>query len=394
MKTYYATPQMVKDYHKLLIKRHQHVPDFAKSLQQMEQEGLLSETPLPVPELFPSMSKEAFMTAFDKIPIPVKDILENVKPARDKHHSIPFPKQFDLVCVQHVCGLDYEDQKIANAYAVTYLFAGQSDVLLQDTSIQLKPGDIFIATPGYDYQIASVPGTFSFEVLVNVDYFEVQFADFFTEYTVLSDFFRESSVQKKTGNYCVIHTGKDDAVRYYLQATACEFTNRKLYTNTCAIGNLKFALVTAFRNHAEAIDIFNNMSRRSGPDAEEIIKYMQTNYRTISLSQTAEKFHYNSAYISRLLYAHYQKTFMEILTEIRLQRAKDYLNKTSKDIAEIATVGGLYFLRAFFQDLQKESGTVPVGIPEKREKKTSNIDHITSYSEFFFQRPMTDSHSL
>lgn len=171
---------------------------------------------------------------------------------------------------------------------------------------------------------------------MNVDYFEVQFADFFTEHTIFSDFFRESSVQKNAGNYCVIHTGEDDAVRYYLQATACEFTNRKLYANTCAIGNLKFALVTAFRNHAEAIDIFKNTPRRSGPDVEEIIKYMQTNYRNISLSQTAEKFHYNSTHISRLLYAHYQKTFMEILTEIRLQRAKDYLNKTNKDIAEIA----------------------------------------------------------
>lgn len=358
-KKYYATPYMVKQFHKQLISQHQHIPEFPESLMMMEQNGLLSSDPLPEPEISSNMSKEAFMNAYDNIPFSVERVTGILQAERKKSNTIPFPENFDLVCVQHFRTEGYSDQKIANAYALTYIFQGSSDIQLEDQAVQLTTGDVFIATPGFDYKIRSSAETFSFEVLIDSGTFEMQFSDFYTENTVLSDFLRESASKKRIGNYCVIHTGLDHEVRTHLQALAVECLKREFYGNCCALGHLKFLLASAFRRHPDEIVLYQYGTGRPGPDVENIIKYMKVNYRNISLNRVSRQFHYNSTYISRSLYSRYNQSFMDILTEIRISHAKNYLRKTNQRISEIAEAVGYLSAEHFSRIFKKTTGVSP-----------------------------------
>ena len=67
---------MVKQFRKRRRQKNGEMPDFMETLELMEQEGALSEEPIPRPFLDGHMSKEAFMEAYDRIPFRADLILE------------------------------------------------------------------------------------------------------------------------------------------------------------------------------------------------------------------------------------------------------------------------------------------------------------------------------
>jgi AraC-like DNA-binding protein len=73
----------------------------------------------------------------------------------------------------------------------------------------------------------------------------------------------------------------------------------------------------------------------------DIIAYLHENYRDITLNKLAERFHYSSTYLSSLLKKHTGKGFKEIVVDIKLERAREYLEKTELSTDKIARLVGL-----------------------------------------------------
>ncbi len=88
--------------------------------------------------------------------------------------------------------------------------------------------------------------------------------------------------------------------------------------------------------------------------------YLDSHYQdAVSLEGIAEKVGLSSYYLSKLFKEHFGVTFVEYLTNIRIQKAKDFLLDGSKPLKEIALDIGYkdpnYFSRVF----KKRSRTKP-----------------------------------
>jgi len=79
----------------------------------------------------------------------------------------------------------------------------------------------------------------------------------------------------------------------------------------------------------------------------------------VRLSTLAERFHYNETYLSRMLQNYAHKSFTEIVRDIRMKRAEDYLNNSSLRVHEIAALVGYSSVDHFSRAFKSTHGTSP-----------------------------------
>jgi len=357
-KIYYATPEMVKNYIKHLPERNTELPEFPDALLMMKEQGLLSDEPLAVPDINGRMSKEEFMTAYDRIPFEANHVIDVLWKKHEVNREINLPDSVDIASAQHIHSYGYTRQTLNNVFSFTYVFQGNCSVCFDEINIVLGPGDVFIASPGFEHFIHTTPDTFSLVIVVRAAAFEIMFHDFITSDLVLSEFFRKYIVEKTGGNYCVIRGApEDEELRFYIQSLTCENMDKyAYYSNSCSVSFLKLFLARAFREYHNRMEFYQQSFVQTRLDAASIYQYIQMHYQDVTLEKLALQFHFNRTYISRYIHGHFKRTFTEIVTEIKITHAKEYLRKTNKSITEISFLVGYDSLNHFSKTFKKCTG--------------------------------------
>ena len=84
-----------------------------------------------------------------------------------------------------------------------------------------------------------------------------------------------------------------------------------------------------------------------------IMEYIKTNYKTVTLDSLAKTFNYSASYLSTLIKSRFGKTFKEIITELKLEQAIRLMQETDYSMSRIAEISGYsdksYFFRCFKQ---------------------------------------------
>ncbi len=95
------------------------------------------------------------------------------------------------------------------------------------------------------------------------------------------------------------------------------------------------------------------------PRFQEIMNEIQQNYQSITLRDLAEKFYLSEPYLSKYIRDKSGRTFTEILTDIRMQRAKTMLRTENLSIEEIAEKAGYPSVEHFTRQFKKMYGITP-----------------------------------
>ncbi|TDF90514.1 response regulator transcription factor [Paenibacillus piri] len=93
---------------------------------------------------------------------------------------------------------------------------------------------------------------------------------------------------------------------------------------------------------------------------ENIVMDMMNQYdRPLSLSDFAKKYHVNADYLSRLFKKETGKNFRDLMTECRIEKAKELLERTNYKYFEISSLVGYEDYRHFSQVFKKAVGMTP-----------------------------------
>lgn len=105
------------------------------------------------------------------------------------------------------------------------------------------------------------------------------------------------------------------------------------------------------------------LSRNNRPEKinlEEIKDYILTNYyKDIYLEQIAENYKTSLAHLSRYIKKEFGMTFSDYLAKVRIQKAKELLATTGKNINEISTSVGFNSRNTFIRMFKKLEGITP-----------------------------------
>lgn len=109
------------------------------------------------------------------------------------------------------------------------------------------------------------------------------------------------------------------------------------------------------------VEIVNQTKQTNlSSSVSQIVELIETVYmEDLSLNMFAERFQLSSAYLSRLIRKETGKTFMEILAEVRMERAISLLNGGTYKVYEVAALVGYKDLSYFIQVFKRRFNKTP-----------------------------------
>ena len=98
------------------------------------------------------------------------------------------------------------------------------------------------------------------------------------------------------------------------------------------------------------------------------LQYIQDNYRDVTLSTVAKRFHYSNEYTSRLIKDLMGMTYTEIVRTVRIERSQDFLTNTTMTVANIAEAIGYDTPEHYIRQFKKHTGITPSAFRKQAAK--------------------------
>ena len=144
----------------------------------------------------------------------------------------------------------------------------------------------------------------------------------------------------------------------------CFYTLAKeLYEDKAGASHIvKGLLVRIFRLLSTQYDF--QLSRQQKKDLnwaifEDVCHYIEQNYKTVTIQELSEIFHFQEDYFNRLIKKHLGRTYCDVLQEIRLFNAEQLLMQSDKTIAQIAEEVGYRNKGYFYKLFTEKYGMTP-----------------------------------
>ncbi len=353
---------MVIDYTSSLNRKVRNRIVFSDVLLEMYKNKLLITDSPSYPILDTTLNAKEFLDAFNNYPIPANDILRSPIPSSDNimDEKYLFPLQRSVFCQRHI---PYMNPGLysCNFFEVTYICEGEGTMVIEDQELYLTKGDFCIVSPNVQHCHPSSPDCTAIAFIVRRSTFDAIFSDLLLQKDIISDFFWRSLYSESDTGYLLFQSDfSNPKLQNYFKTLVCECLNPDNYGDICAVSVFKLFLAEIFRGSPESksTEIPKTM-RGKRPDAGILLQYINQNFASISLPKMAEVFHYNTSYLSRVIYQATGNNFSTIITNIRLRRSEYYLLCSDFKIQDIAELVGYSSFDHYSRTFKKMYGISP-----------------------------------
>ena len=146
-----------------------------------------------------------------------------------------------------------------------------------------------------------------------------------------------------------------------------QMMNKQEYSYQCITNVLLLDFYLLVRNYSESVQmpLFNS---KIDVQRYAIIQYIQDNYRDVTLSTVAKRFHYSNEYTSRLIKDLMGMTYTEVVRTVRIERSQDFLANTTMTVANIAEAIGYDTTEHYIRQFKKHTGMTPSAYRKQEAK--------------------------
>lgn len=242
-----------------------------------------------------------------------------------------------------------------------YMVEGNCTNYIKDQKIEMKRGDVCILAPGTTHAISAFSDDcILFNFLIRISTFETAFFGVLAQNDILSDFFMHALYHSNKHPYLLFRTGEDQDLLNFVGYAYYEFRRNRQYKNRMMISILDAFFIFLLRNHGANVILPQNGPGSGNENTLFILKYMQANYTTITLSGLSEFFNYSERQIQRIIRESTGMSFSENIQKLRLSQAARLLQNPDLSIAAIAEQVGYSDAGHFRHMFKKYYGMTPI----------------------------------
>lgn len=189
---------------------------------------------------------------------------------------------------------------------------------------------------------------------------------------VLSDFFLGNTYSANANNYIIFHTNGDLKLQNLILDMCLEVLNRNDYYLHFLNTNLLLLFGILLRSYGKSCDFPTTKAKKDDQNFA-ILKYFETNYKTLTLQMMAEYFHYSPQHMSHRLKQITGLSFTEFLLKKRMEIASDLLVNTNIKIKYISEEIGYSNQEHFIRTFRKYYGISPGSYRNTHHRPDSNF---------------------
>ena len=243
-------------------------------------------------------------------------------------------------------------------FEILCIYDGTAHTTIQGISHTLHTGDICIIPPHTKHSVSIFDDSVAFNILVRSSTFQSSFFQTLTADSALAQFFAHVLYRKTEGNFLIFHTGTDNIVMESMENLYIEYLGHEKYNYTFLNSMLVLFWAQLLRYHENDIESILTKDT-AGSSMTEILNYLNHNYQTITLSDTAEHFGYSVSHFSTLIKEGTGRTFLQIIRDIKLNQACRALKETTLSIPAICELVGYETPEHFMRTFKKAYGMTP-----------------------------------
>lgn len=218
----------------------------------------------------------------------------------------------------------------------------------------MNEGDFCIISPFTQHSVLAAKDSLVLSIQLRKTTFDAIFGSFLAKNDLLAIFFKNTLYETNQSNYLYFHTDNNDNIKMLIQNIVREANTEDNYSSTCCNGYVQILFSTLLRKYGKSALYYGfNEQDSIDTDFAFILEYITQHYRTVTLDELSEFFHYNKPYLSSLFKKNMNQTFVTVLRNIKMRYALDFLANTEKTIEEIGIEVGYnstdHFSRSFKQ---------------------------------------------
>ena len=320
---------------------------FHEALMRLEHEGAVMVTP-PESELLVEIYRQAgnedFEAFSDELIFPVFQAQE--QPGQVSEGSM-FPLKRDIFVFRHP---RYTRPALHrhDFMEIDFVVEGSCRLHFEEEQLELREGAVCLIAPGSHHDVEITDESTVFTIMLRRSTFETTFFSLLSRDDALSLFFRNILQQREEPNYLMFQLENVAFARGLTEIAMLECFSIDPYANTCAVSMMHLIFASFLRSAGDSPQFYHY---HMGKDFSAILHYIRHHYQTLSLTQLAEAFHYSKPHLCTLIKQNTGVSFSELIKQIRMTRAKDYLLNPELPVLDIAEIVGYnspdHFSRVF-----------------------------------------------
>ncbi len=235
-----------------------------------------------------------------------------------------------------------------NYFEINYVVRGEASFYFENEMHVLKEGEVCIIAPNSKHNFLVTSDSLAFTICLRKSTFDTTFFSLMSRKDLLSYFFRTVLQNESHKNYLLFYTKNNDLLKQHVRHLMLESNKNDIYSNSCCISYANLFFTTLLRGYSDTVKFYNY---KMDSDFSLLLKYIQHNYKTVTLDSLSEFFSYSKPYLSTIIKQNTGFNFTELVRRMRLADAIDYLTNSELKISEIAELVGYnsadHFSRTF-----------------------------------------------
>lgn len=245
-----------------------------------------------------------------------------------------------------------------NFFEMFFVLEGHCIHQVGENTAILHAGDLCLIQPKVAHSLDVNDESVIIDVLIRRSTFRQYFYSILQGDNLLSNFFMSTLYSKSGIDYLLFHTLEDPDLHYAFIDLCGETFDHLEYYSVLVNAIVTRIFVLLLRRYMSSCEL-----PKGKPEDSEIAltlaRYLQANAADVTLARLAEDFHYSTEYASRLIKRSTGRTFIQLLTSIRLENAKQLLRDTSLSVTDIALQVGYDSSEHFIRTFRKHTGITP-----------------------------------
>ena len=221
-----------------------------------------------------------------------------------------------------------------------YVYSGSHTLYFEGKNYTIRENEVVIIPPHTHHDVMDTEGSISFSFLIHQDYFNDTFFQVIGKDSPLSTFY-DLCLYHEAKTFLKFHISEPRKFLNIFLLLYCEFISNEQHNHDICINYIR--VLFAYLLNQTSWNFEHNSEDPSFQQVNSfaaVLHYLKTHFRTVTLNELAERFHYDRSYLGKLIKKYTHSSFSDLITSYRLNQAVSLLLSGDKRIEEIAEEAG------------------------------------------------------